>query len=188
MELMENKTLTQYDAVTSKCKKIFISKTADYGTSWRVFRLPSITDQIFIKAQRIRTIEIKGISKIDEGREDEYIGIINYCIMAMIQMDMANDIREEIPVDEIEVLYNAKLEETKNLMIDKNHDYGEAWRQMRIPSFSDMLLVRLKRIKQIEGNEGKTISSEGVRSNYQDMINYAIFALIKISEADEENN
>lgn len=185
MELMENKTLTQYDTVTSKCRSIFISKTADYGTSWRVFRLPSITDQIYIKAQRIRTIEVKGVSKINEGREEEFIGIINYCIMALIQIEMENDPREEIPVEEIETIYDAKLKETRDLMIDKNHDYGEAWRQMRIPSFSDMLLVRLKRIKQIEGNDGKTISSEGVYSNYQDMINYSIFALIKISEEHE---
>lgn len=182
---MPNKTETQYWEVIEKCKTIFLHKTRDYGTSWRLFRLPSITDQIFIKANRIRTIEENGVTKVNEGRESEFMGIINYCIIALIQIDLENDSREELSENEVDVLYSEKIRETFQLMQDKNHDYGEAWRSMRIGSFSDMILVRLKRIKQIEENKGNTIDSEGVDANYQDMINYAIFAMIKITEANE---
>lgn len=182
---MANKTENQYWDVITNCKGIFLNKTKDYGTSWRLFRLPSITDQIYIKANRIRTIEENGVTKIDEGRESEFMGIINYCIIALIQLDLENDTREDLKVDEVEKLYDEKIKATFDLMMLKNHDYGEAWRSMRIGTFSDMILVRIKRIKQIEENEGETIDSEGIDANYQDMINYAIFAMIKINEAHE---
>ena len=182
---MVHNTDKQFDKVIEKCRSVFINKARDYGTSWRIFRLPSITDQIFIKAKRIRTLDETGINKIGESQESEYIGIINYCIMAIIQNNLDKNAPEDIPVNELEPLYDKVVSETKDLMNEKNHDYGEAWRDMRMTSFSDMLLVRLKRIKQIESNKGKTSVSEGIEANYQDMINYAIFALIKINEKDE---
>jgi hypothetical protein len=185
---MSNKTENQYWEVIDNCKNIFLNKTRDYGTSWRLFRLPSITDQIYIKANRIRTIEQTGFTKVDEGRESEFMGIINYCIIALIQLDLQDDTREDLKLDEVEKFYTEKIQNTFDLMLLKNHDYGEAWRSMRIGTFSDMILVRIKRIKQIEENEGETIDSEGIDANYQDMINYAIFAMIKINEANEVLN
>ena len=185
---MSNKTENQYWEVIDNCKNIFLNKTRDYGTSWRLFRLPSITDQIYIKANRIRTIEQTGFTKVDEGRESKFMGIINYCIIALIQLDLQDDTREDLTLDEVEKFYTEKIQSTFDLMLLKNHDYGEAWRSMRIGTFSDMILVRIKRIKQIEENEGETIDSEGIDANYQDMINYAIFAMIKINEANEVLN
>jgi len=151
----------------------------DYGTAWRILRPSSMTDQIFIKAQRIRNIEEKGVAKIEEGARSEFIGIINYCAMALIQLELGTH-EEELPHDRAEALYLANLEQAKRLMLDKNHDYGEAWRQMRISSFTDLILMKIKRTKQIEDNLGQTLISEGVDANYMDMINYAAFALIKM--------
>ncbi|MEX1189202.1 MAG: DUF1599 domain-containing protein [Bacteroidia bacterium] len=176
-------TSTQYDAVVNKCKDIFLKKNKDYGTSWRMLRPSSITDQIFIKATRIRGIETKGKQMIDEGIEPEFIGIINYGIMAIVQMRIDENSPIEIPAIEAQKYYEQTIAEVKDLMLMKNHDYGEAWRDMRVSSFTDMILVRLLRIKQIEDNEGNTLVSEGVESNYMDLINYAIFALIQIDES-----
>jgi hypothetical protein len=153
----------------------------DYGTAWRILRTSSITDQLFIKAQRIRNIEDKGNQKIDDDIRSEYIGIINYSVIGLIQLSLKNDNRMELPVDEVSKLYDQYVKETKTLMENKNHDYGEAWRDMRVSSLTDLILMKLLRIKQIEDNKGETIISEGIDANFNDMINYAIFALIKLS-------
>jgi hypothetical protein len=176
-------TSTQYDAIVHQCKDIFLKKNKDYGTSWRMLRPSSITDQLFIKASRIRGIETKGAQMIEEGIEPEFVGIVNYGLMALIQCRLDENAPIEIQVNESEKLYDATIAEVKDLMMKKNHDYGEAWRDMRVSSFTDMILVRLLRIKQIEDNQGSTLISEGVESNYMDLINYAIFALIQIEEA-----
>lgn len=159
-----------------------MKKTIDYGTAWRILRTSSITDQIFIKASRIRSIEEKGISRIDEPIQDEYIGIVNYCVMALVQLEMNSEDGLDLEVSEAEGLYDKWVEVSKELMEDKNHDYGEAWRDMRVSSMTDLILMKLLRVKQIEENEGQTIISEGLDANYLDIINYAIFALIKLSE------
>ena len=177
---MATNTSAEYDAVIQGCKNLFIKKTQDYGTAWRILRLPSITDQIFIKAQRIRTLEDKKENKVGDGIAGEYIGIVNYCIIAMMQMDLNDDAQQELGTDEVEIAFDQKVTETKTLMFAKNHDYGEAWREMRISSLTDLILMKLLRVKQIEDNSGKTLASEGVVANYQDMMNYAIFALIKM--------
>lgn len=178
---MQTNTSLEYDQVIQACKDLFIKKTKDYGTAWRILRLPSITDQIFIKAQRIRTLEEKKVSKVDEGIIPEYVGIINYCIIAMIQLDMSdNDTDLEIDSALVSELYDKKAKLTKDLMMDKNHDYGEAWRDMRLKSLTDLILMKLMRVKQIEDNQGSTLVSEGVEANYQDMLNYSVFALIKL--------
>lgn len=174
-------TSQQYDTAISLCKDIFLKKMKDYGTAWRNLRPRSLTDQIFIKAQRIKSIEEKGTQKIGDDIRGEYIGIINYCAIALIQLDLINDSRIDLPYDEVATLYEKHLAITKNLMEDKNHDYGEAWREMRISSLTDLILMKIFRVKQIEDNDGKTIISEGVDANYMDMINYAVFALIKLS-------
>ena len=158
-----------------------MKKTIDYGTAWRILRTSSITDQIFIKASRIRSIEEKGISRIDEPVQDEYIGIVNYCVMALVQLEMNSEDGLDLEVPEAEALYDKWVEVSKELMEDKNHDYGEAWRDMRVSSMTDLILMKLLRVKQIEENEGQTIISEGLDANYLDIINYAIFALIKLS-------
>ncbi len=181
-----NKTLTQYDSALSLCSNIFLKKMKDYGTAWRILRLSSITDQIFIKAQRIRSIEDKGTQKVDEGIKSEYIGIVNYCIIALIQLEPSDDSLVELPYKEAIKLYNKQASVARNLMEDKNHDYGEAWRKMRISSLTDLILMKLLRIKQIEDNKGTTIISEGIDANYYDIINYAIFALIRLNEEEEE--
>ncbi len=173
------KTKEQYDHVIGLCREVFLKKMKDYGTAWRILRPSSMTDQIFIKAQRIRNLEETGISKIEDDARTEFIGIINYCAMALIQLDLGT-MDEELPHEMTEALYLAKLEEARKLMMDKNHDYGEAWRKMRISSFTDLILMKIKRTKQIEDNQGKTLISEGVDANYMDMINYSVFALIKI--------
>lgn len=179
---MINQTSQQYDQAILKCKSIFINKSKDYGTSWRVMRLSSITDQIFIKAQRIRNIEEKGSQKIGDDIESEYMGIVNYCIMGLIQIELKDSKELNLPIDELTALYDKYATSTKQLMEDKNHDYGEVWRDMRVSTFTDILLVRLMRIKQIEDNKGQTIMSEGIDANLQDMINYSLFALIRIDE------
>ena len=178
----DNKTVVQYNEVIEQCRNIFEAKAKDYGTSWRILRLPSITDQIFIKAQRIRTIDLKGTKKVDEEIESEFIGILNYAVIGLIQLELKDDSGEEISFEEAVSLFNKKTEEAKELMLKKNHDYGEAWRDMRVSSFTDLILMRVNRMRQIEDNAGKTIMSEGVESHLFDTINYAVFALIKLSE------
>ena len=152
----------------------------DYGTAWRILRLTSITDQIFIKAQRIRSIQEKGIQLVEEDISSEFIGIINYCVIALIQMELTENDTSELPVDRVMKAYDEKVHHTIELFQKKNHDYGEAWRDMRISSITDIILMKLFRVKQIEDNLGKTVVSEGVDANYQDMINYSIFCLIKM--------
>ncbi len=164
------------------CKTLFLKKTRDYGTAWRVLRLSSITDQIFIKAQRIRTLEEKKVSKVGDSIRSEYIGIVNYCLIALIQSSLSADEPAELGIERVTELFEHHAAVTQELMLAKNHDYGEAWRDMRISSLTDLILMKLLRVKQIEDNQGKTVASEGVEANYQDMINYAVFALIKIQE------
>jgi hypothetical protein len=173
-------TSHEYDSVITVCKTLFLKKTKDYGTAWRILRPASITDQIFIKAQRIRTLEEKKVSKVGEGITSEYIGIVNYCVIAMLQLDLTETDPNEMEVDLVESLFDKRVNETKELMFAKNHDYGEAWRDMRISSLTDLILMKILRVKQIEDNLGQTVVSEGVKANYQDMLNYAIFALIKL--------
>jgi hypothetical protein len=173
-------TSHEYDSVITVCKTLFLKKTKDYGTAWRILRPASITDQIFIKAQRIRTLEEKKVSKVGEDITSEYIGIVNYCVIAMLQLDLTAADPNEMEVELVESLFDKRVNETKELMFAKNHDYGEAWRDMRISSLTDLILMKILRVKQIEDNLGQTVVSEGVKANYQDMLNYAIFALIKL--------
>lgn len=174
-------TETEYKQVISTCQDIFDKKNKDYGTSWRILRPESITDQIFIKAQRIRTLQENGFSKVNEGIEPEFIGIINYCVMALIQLELPKTQPLELPAERVSNLYKQQIEEVMELLFNKNHDYGEAWREMRVSSMTDIILMKLFRIKQIEDNEGKTIISEGIKSGYQDIINYAVFCMIKLT-------
>ena len=181
---MSDKTITQYETAFARCKDVFIKKTKDYGTSWRILRPRSITDQILIKAKRIRNIDETGENKVGDSIESEFIGCVNYGIIAIIQLnlqtqkDIAIELKEKDAIDLYEEQYNI----IKNLFVNKNHDYGEAWRDMRVTSFTDLILSKLHRIKQIEENKGQTIISEGIDANYMDIVNYAIFALIKIDE------
>ncbi len=176
------KTLKEYDAAFAQCRDVFLKKTKDYGTAWRILRPKSLTDQIFIKAQRIRTLEETGESKVGEGVADEYVGIVNYCIMALLQLELSEADGMELSLERATELYAAKEQLARDLMIKKNHDYGEAWRDMRVSSLTDLILMKILRIRQIEDNKGKTIMSEGIDANYQDMINYALFALIRLAE------
>ena len=180
---MMEKTAAEYKQVIATCKALFAKKTKDYGTAWRVLRLPSITDQIYIKAQRIRSVQEKGVQKIEDPVRDEFTGIINYCIMAMIQIKLSGSDKLDMDFKELEGLYDEAVAETFQLLQDKNHDYGEAWREMRVNSITDIILMKLLRVKQIEDNQGKTLASEGVKANYQDIINYSVFASIKLMEA-----
>lgn len=175
-------TSFEYDAVVSKCRNLYIKKMSDYGSAWRILRLPSLTDQIFIKAQRIRTIQENEEQKIDEDEASEFIGIINYSIMALIQLELGVVEQPDLSTEQATLLYDKHVAITKKLMENKNHDYGEAWRDMRISSLTDLILQKLLRVKQIENNKGKTLVSEGIDANYQDMINYAIFAMIHLSK------
>ncbi|MBX2965413.1 MAG: DUF1599 domain-containing protein [Cyclobacteriaceae bacterium] len=177
---MHEKTATEYKEVIATCKALFLGKTKDYGTAWRILRLPSITDQIFIKAQRIRSIQEKGAQRVNDPITDEFIGIINYCVIALLQIQLEDSSQTDLTAEEVEPLYDDIINETYSLQQDKNHDYGEAWRDMRVESMTDIILMKLLRVKQIEDNEGKTLVSEGVKANYQDMINYAVFCLIKL--------
>ena len=179
--IMKN-TSQEYDTVITICRTLFINKMKDYGSAWRILRLPSLTDQIFIKAQRIRSLQENEIRKIDDDESGEFIGIINYSIMALIQLELGVVDQPDLDVEKATQLYDAKIKLTKELMEDKNHDYGEAWRDMRVSSLTDLILQKLLRVKQIEDNKGKTIVSEGIDANYQDMINYAVFALILIGK------
>lgn len=183
-------TAQEYDLVIKTCRDIFIKKMHDYGTAWRILRPTSITDQIYIKANRIRNIEEKGICKIEEGTVPEFIGIINYSIMGLIQLNHGYNQDQEEDKDEITKLYDKYFQEAKQLMANKNHDYGEAWRNMRISSYTDLILMKIKRTKQIEDHKGNTLISEGIDANYNDMINYAVFALIRltIESNNPENN
>lgn len=176
---MESNTVSEYKKVISGCKDLFAKKTRDYGTAWRILRLPSITDQIFIKAQRIRSIQEKGEQKVEDDINGEFVGIINYCLMALIQIKLGEGAPMELSYETLEPLYDEAAEETLNLLQNKNHDYGEAWREMRVSSMTDIILMKLLRVKQIEDNQGKTLVSEGIEANYQDMINYSTFCLIK---------
>lgn len=173
-------TSTQYDAVITISRDLFLKKMKDYGSAWRILRLPSLTDQIFIKAQRIRTIQENEVQKVDEGEIAEFIGIINYCVMALIQIEKGVADQPDLSPEEITILYDKHIDITKNLMMNKNHDYGEAWRDMRVSSLTDLIIQKLLRVKQIEDNKGKTLVSEGIDANYQDMINYAIFAMVHL--------
>lgn len=175
-------TNEQYDKVIASCKEIFIKKTKDYGTAWRVLRIISIADQIFIKAQRIRTIQEKGYQKIADDIKGEFRGIINYAVIGLIQLELKADMPEELEVAKVSALYDKHVSATKALMQDKNHDYGEAWRSMSQESFVDLILMKLLRIRQILANEGKTLISEGIDANYHDIINYGVFALILADE------
>lgn len=168
-------TQKEYKTIISNCRDIFTKKNIDYGTSWRILRLPSITDQIFIKAQRIRTLQENGFSKVDEGQVSEFIGIINYCVMALILIE-----EKEEPKDDLSAAYQNEIDKVMELLFNKNHDYGEAWRDMRVSSMTDIILMKLLRIKQIEDNQGKTLISEGIEAGYQDIINYAVFCLIHL--------
>ncbi|MDX2002786.1 MAG: DUF1599 domain-containing protein [Chitinophagales bacterium] len=176
-------TLQQYNSVIAACEDIYLKKVTDYGTSWRMLRPRSLTDQIFIKAKRIRNIEETGTQMVNEGTDDEYRGIINYCLIALIQMELHADENVELNYDDSKRLYEEQVEKARSLMLSKNHDYGEAWRDMRTTTFTDLILTKLLRLKQIEDNGGKTLISEGSEANYLDIINYAIFALIKMQEA-----
>jgi hypothetical protein len=173
-------TQAHYQQITNTCKDLFINKMKDYGAAWRILRLPSLTDQIFIKAQRIRSIQDLEEQKIEEGQVSEFIGIINYSLMALIQLELGVADQPDLNPQKATELYEKHLSETFQLMKDKNHDYGEAWREMRVSSLTDLILQKLLRVKQIEDNLGKTIVSEGIDANYQDMINYAVFALIHL--------
>lgn len=177
------KTSQQFDNIISQCRSLFIKKMTDYGSAWRILRIPSLTDQIFIKAQRIRMMQEQSVRKIDEDEIPEFIGIINYSIMALIQLENGVVDQPDFNTSEATILYDKAVAETKFLMENKNHDYGEAWREMRVSSLTDLILQKLLRVKQIEDNQGKTLVSEGVDANYQDIINYAIFALIQIQES-----
>ncbi len=179
-------TSAQYDAMITTCRDLFSKKMSDYGSAWRILRLPSLTDQIFIKAQRIRGLQENTEHKIDEDESAEFIGIINYSVMALIQLEKGVVEQPDLNLDEALEAYDRHVKITKELMLNKNHDYGEAWRDMRISSLTDLILQKLLRVKQIENNKGKTLVSEGIDANYQDMINYAVFALIHIEESKTE--
>jgi len=178
-----NETILEYDSIIKKCEDIFAKKMKDYGSAWRILRISSLTDQIFIKAQRIRSIESKGIQKIDEGVINEFIGIVNYSVIGLIQIDLGvSEQPEDLEFKKVMNMFNKHVLSSKDLMVNKNHDYGEAWRDMRVSSLTDLILQKLLRVKQIEDNNGSTIISEGIDANYLDMLNYAVFALIKLNK------
>ncbi len=183
---MVERTTGEYKEVIEACKAIFKKKTKDYGTAWRILRLPSITDQVYIKAQRVRSIQEKGTQKVGDDVAGEFIGIINYCLMALMQLELPKEDKLEIAYEELEPLYDKWVQKTMELLSNKNHDYGEAWRSMRVSSITDIILMKLLRVKQIEDNEGRTLISEGIEANYQDMLNYAVFALILLNFKSNE--
>lgn len=180
-------TQQQFDLALTRCRDLFVKKLKDYGASWRIMRPMSITDQIFIKAKRVRTLETTGCAMVDEGILPEFIGIVNYGIIGLIQLDLGYSDSVDISIDEAISLYDKWVAKTRNLMIAKNHDYGEAWRGMRVNSYTDLILTKIARTKQIESNDGQTIVSEGVDANYMDMVNYSVFAIIKLT-ANETND
>ncbi len=176
------KTAEQFRIIAERCRSIFEKKTRDYGTAWRILRPSSLTDQLYIKAKRIRSIEEKGKQRVADSVEEDYMGLINYSILALIQLELPEDSPLELPVEDTLQHYLRQLERSRELLEAKNHDYGEAWRDMRVSSITDLILQKLLRVRQIEDNEGQTLASEGLDANYLDIINYAIFALIKIEE------
>lgn len=176
-------TLEQFDAIVAKCKEIYLKKALDYGTSWRILRPSSLTDQLYIKAKRIRTIELRGTQQVADSVADEFRGIVNYGIMALIQLAAPAEGDHNWPVAEAEAWYDREVAAIRDLLARKNHDYGEAWREMRQSSFTDMILVKLLRVRQIENNAGQTLVSEGLEANFQDIVNYAVFALIMLEAA-----
>lgn len=182
------KTLEQYQTVIEECKSLFEKKLKDYGPAWRILRLPSVTDQIYIKANRIRTIQQNKVRKVDEGEYSEFIGILNYSIIALIQLELGVVDQLDISNEESLVLYDKYAQVAYTLMQNKNHDYGEAWRDMRVSSITDLILQKVLRIKQIEDNEGKTIASEGLDANYLDMINYSVFSMILLNESKQKES
>ena len=176
------RTINEYDSIIKKCKDIFAKKMKDYGSAWRILRISSLTDQIFIKAQRIRSIEQKGFQKVDEGARNEFVGIVNYAIIGLIQLDLGvSEQHEDMDYDKVINNFDKQVNIAKELMLAKNHDYGEAWKDMRVSSLTDLILQKLLRVKQIEDNKGSTLVSEGIDANYLDMLNYAVFALIKLN-------
>jgi len=176
-------TIAEYDSIIKKCEDIFAKKMKDYSSAWRILRISSLTDQIFIKAQRIRSIEQKGEQKVEEGVASEFVGIVNYAIIGLIQLDLGvSELAEEMDYNEVMNIFSKQANVAKELMIAKNHDYGEAWRDMRVSSLTDLILQKILRVKQIEDNHGTTLISEGVDANYLDMLNYAVFALIKLEK------
>lgn len=177
-----NETIAEYDSIIKKCEDIFAKKMKDYGSAWRILRISSLTDQIFIKAQRIRSLQTNKIRKVDEGQNSEFVGIINYSLMSLIQIQKGIAETPDLDLETALELYDSYLAETKILMENKNHDYGEAWRDMRVSSLTDLIIQKILRIKQIEDNQGKTLVSEGIAANYQDMINYSVFALIHLQK------
>ena len=179
-------TSQQYDAIISICRDLFTKKTKDYGTAWRILRLPPLTDQIYIKANRIRSIETKGVSKVGEDIHSELIGIVNYGVIGLIQLELGSSETADLGYDKALVLYDKYIQQAKELMLAKNHDYDEAWRLMRMESYTDLILMKIYRTKQIEDNKGETLVSEGIDANYFDMINYSVFGLIKLTEKDDK--
>ncbi len=179
------RTKREFETEMNRCRDLFEKKTRDYGTSWRVLRLPSLTDQIFIKANRIRSVEESGENRVGEGVESEFVAMVNYAVMALMQQDLPPDDGQDLPTDKALELYDKHLNRVARLMLDKNHDYGEAWRLMRVGSMVDLILMKLRRIKQIEDNQGHTLVSEGVEGGYMDIINYALFCLIRLHEEKE---
>ena len=178
-----NNTDRQYDKAVIDCKDIFLKKTRDYGTSWRVLRTISIADQLYIKARRIRTLQQTREQRVGEDKKGEFIAMVNYGVIGLIQLSLGADNPEELSPGEAERQYDAKAAQARSVMQDKNHDYGEAWRDMRISSLTDLILMKILRVKQIEDNKGQTLASEGIKANYQDMLNYSVFALIKLSSS-----
>lgn len=177
-------TKAQFEQVIAECRDLFVKKLHDYGAAWRIMRPASVTDQIFIKANRIRTLEVKGVSMVGEGIKPEFMGIVNYGIIALIQLELGYAEHEDISVEQAIELYDKYAKSTLELMIAKNHDYDEAWRNMRITSYTDLILMKINRTKQIEDLAGNTLVSEGVDANYMDMINYSVFGLIKLNFGD----
>ena len=175
-------TIDQFDRAIEQCRTLFVMKLQDYGAAWRLMRPTSLTDQILIKAKRIRTLETKGHAMIDEGILPEFIGIVNYGIIAQIQLKLGASDHKDITPDEATALYDNYMSTTRELMIRKNHDYDEAWRDMRVSSYTDLILMKVMRTKEIEDNLGETTVSEGIDANYMDMVNYSIFGIIKLTE------
>ncbi len=182
-----DKTKEQFEKIIDTCRTVFSNKLQDYGTAWRILRVSSLADQIYIKANRIRSIQLNKEKKVDEGIASEFIGIVNYSVMALIQLDLGFVDKPDMSNEKALELYNKYIYQARDLMYDKNHDYGEAWRNMRISSLTDIILMKLLRIKEIENNDGKTIASEGLDANYNDIINYSVFALIKLLLENEES-
>lgn len=175
-------TAAEFAQEIKRCREVFEKKTRDYGTSWRILRLPSLTDQIYIKANRIRSIQESGVHRVSEGQLPEFVAMVNYAVMALMQLELGSEGSYELPLNEALELYDKHIGAATTLMLDKNHDYGEAWRQMRISSMVDLILMKLLRIKQIEDNDGKTLISEGVEGGYMDIVNYSLFCLIRMNE------